>query len=720
MKNLIIYILIQCFAVTCVLSQDYWTQSYDPFEHEHEQILNLVLEDSIVYASARGTCFKDSILECFKMVKFDIDGNLLSGKEYATIENGLGLEIDDEWLYVDGGNEFTGGDGPIDTRIKLVRISKDFSESETLDTFLNFGTRITNRSSISNDSHVIVSGSYVELASTQRTFGLQVWVDKETFKVDTIIRLEPTRTSLVLSNMTVDESGALYTIATDRYLNEHFQELLFHRIIKQDSKGNIVWDIAYKNGRFNNPNYPSSIHVDKNNIYFLGFDQENDNMLVCLDTLGQIKWQYEFEHDHCKDFIPLNIVEKSNSNLLVVGTLRASKYGWVNVGYVAEIDKNNGFLIWDRVFEVDKGGDEVLELGLSKSNHFIDLVELEDGDLILGGELQDTYQDPNYGIRHDNDLWLVRLDAEGCLIENCGFLQTVNEGVLNNDTCKWLKDDASWCYSQFAFTPSQDLAQVEVFEDTLIGNRLCSILGLYDEGVFIEESRLICFYEEENEIVYFYEDEEFKLLYDFSFSVAPGDTVEYFLPKNFKFYDIASETAGFIPSQNAFKYRYIDAEWIEQDNGEFLRIIQTQPIPNDFGECFEMDRIIDGVGSDRGFMGKGCNSISGFESFFRNFESAELSYSEAEGCILTSVEHTEKMSVQIYPNPTKGILHLESPESSINSVKLYSSLGQLLLDKKVNKVDLELSLETFIDGVYWLDVQLQNGEILREKILVLQ
>jgi len=95
------------------------------------------------------------------------------------------------------------------------------------------------------------------------------------------------------------------------------------------------------------------------------------------------------------------------------------------------------------------------------------------------------------------------------------------------DTCQWLKTNAEWCYSQWSLNPNQDLAQIDVVGDTLIDNRLCSILGLSDEGVFVEETRLICFYDVDATQVFFYEQDEFKILYDFSPSLMIGDTVTF-------------------------------------------------------------------------------------------------------------------------------------------------------------------------------------------------
>ena len=309
------------------------------------------------------------------------------------------------------------------------------------------------------------------------------------------------------------------------------------------------------------------------------------------------------------------------------------------------------------------------------------------------------------------------------------FFLTLNDGEnytlqinsqlgLQTDSCKWLIDNAEWCYSQFSLDANQELAQVEIIGDTLIGNRLCSVMSLYDEGVLVEESRLVCFYEEENEFVYFYEDEEFRLLYDFSFSVLPGDTVEYFLPSNFNLYDISSGQGYAEPSGNSFKYRYIDQEWIQFDNGEWLRIVQTMPIPNENGECFEMGRIVDGVGSDRGFLGKNCASLpAGADSFFRNFESADLNYEEAEGCLRTSVNFAEPSSIKVFPNPTSDVLRIQSIDSEILHVNLFSSLGQKVIDLKMQNRETEISVAELASGIYWLEVELRDGTSYVEKVL---
>ena len=714
MKRIILYLIFGSLFFTNLYSQDYWSKSYDPFMHEAEEITNIMISDSILFVASRGTCFKDSVLECFKMLKFDLKGNLLDGYEDSSFENGFGMVMDEDWIYVDGGNE------PISTKVKVKRILKDFSESQTLEANVPNGRRFTNRSCISNSTHVVAYGSYVELSGLNRTNGIQVWVNKETFSIDTIITLAPTRRALNITNMTVDEEGSFYLIAIDKYLNENENELEYHRIIKQDSIGNIVEDFAYTDGIIRSINWPSSILVNNENIYFFGFDEESNSSIICLDKTGKKIWEHIFEHDYSRTVLPLGLKLKSNNNILVIGSQRAPGNGWIDIGFLLEIDKDNGEVEWEHVIEIDKGDDEIFGVQFSKVNYFIDIEELDNGDLILGGKVKEVYDDSNYGDRHDNDLWLLKLDANGCLVENCEYMQSLNDGELLTDTCKWILDDAEWCYSQFSLNPNQDLAQVDIIGDTLVGNRLCSVMGLYDEGVMVAGSKLICFYEEENEFVYFYEDEEFKLLYDFSFSVLPGDTVEYFLPRNFDVYDISSGQ-GFAETDNGpYKYRYIDQEWAELEDGELHRIVETMPVPNANGECFLMGRIIDGIGSDRGFMGKNCASLTaGYGSFFRVYESNELNYSEVEdGCIVTSVGDIEDYNMDIYPNPARDIVHISSPQQLMISVELYNSVGAIVGTEIINGQEHLLDSSNFPQGIYFLTVVLENGGKIVQKLVL--
>ncbi len=289
------------------------------------------------------------------------------------------------------------------------------------------------------------------------------------------------------------------------------------------------------------------------------------------------------------------------------------------------------------------------------------------------------------------------------------------------DTCLWLKTNAEWCYAEWANNSNNDIIQIRILGDTLIENRLCSEMYLFHEGVLVEQSKLICYYDEQSQEVYFNEDDAFKLLYSFSSNLLVGDTVEYFLPSNFVYYDISSTSGSFEPTEESYRYTYQGEEVIELPSGESLRMLITTPaVLNVDYTRFFYGRIIEGIGPRSGFLGKGPKQLtSGFGPFFRNFESSDLTYIVQEGCLVTSVQDIDIASIQVFPNPISNILNIQSDQGDILRVRLYSSLGQIMLDQSVHNTEIEISVNGFTPGIYWLDVALLNGSRYREKVLVL-
>jgi len=190
--------------------------------------------------------------------------------------------------------------------------------------------------------------------------------------------------------------------------------------------------------------------------------------------------------------------------------------------------------------------------------------------------------------------------------------QCIEDFTVLPDTCRWLAGGAEWYYTPWSIDFQDRLSKIEIIGDTLIENKVCAILGLYQEEEFVEGSELIVFYEGVDGKVYFYENEAFMVLYDFSSSVMPGDTVEYYLPSNFELYDISSSNGLSVPTSQPYRYLYVSEELVELQNGDELRIVHTQAIPVSESEngCFDMGRIINGIGSSAGFLGRGCTQLT--------------------------------------------------------------------------------------------------------------
>ena len=310
----------------------------------------------------------------------------------------------------------------------------------------------------------------------------------------------------------------------------------------------------------------------------------------------------------------------------------------------------------------------------------------------------------------------ISVNTDGKFWEN-DYKENKNQNFdqVMTDSCKWLVDDAKWFYTPHAaFGPQDELVKIEVIGDTLIGDRVCSILGVFRQNEFLEGSEITVFYEKENEKVYLVKEEEFKLLFDFSFSFFLGDTISYHLPNNFEKYDISSSSGDFIPTNEPLKHRNAGHDWVVLPSGEQLRIVNTEHVETSEENCFVMSNVIDGIGSVKGLMGEGCLQLTiGFDGFFRCFQSNTLNYTAvSDGCLLTSVDEILESEINIYPNPTTGQLNIET-ERRFSEIKIFDVTGKLLLDQNFSN---QIDLGGFVPGLYLVELRDEDG-IYRKKII---
>ncbi len=300
------------------------------------------------------------------------------------------------------------------------------------------------------------------------------------------------------------------------------------------------------------------------------------------------------------------------------------------------------------------------------------------------------------------------------------YLQPIQDETVQTDSCKWLVDDAKWFFTPHSlFGPSSELVQIEVVGDTLIGDRVCAILGVYRQNEFLAGSEITVFYEEENEKVYLVEADEFKLLFDFSYSFFLGDTISIYLPADkLTFYDTSSGGGEFEPADGPLRYRNVGHEFIVLPNTvEQLRIVNTELVElSDTGEnCYVMGDVIDGIGSINGLLGESCLQVTlGTEGFFRCFQSNTLNYTAvAEGCLLTSVHEIAEREVRVFPNPTTGIIKIDT-DQNFSSMKFFDITGRLLLDRSFTD---DIEIEGFVAGMYLLELSGKDG-VYRKKLIL--
>jgi len=80
-----------------------------------------------------------------------------------------------------------------------------------------------------------------------------------------------------------------------------------------------------------------------------------------------------------------------------------------------------------------------------------------------------------------------------------------------------------------------------------------------------------------------------------------------------------------------------------------------------------------------------------------------------------SADTFEKASFTIYPNPSNGIVNLSS-DSVIENVKIYNTLGQIVVSETSTSNEVSLNVSDLSSGVYVVTAQVGN-ELVRKQFI---
>jgi len=89
-------------------------------------------------------------------------------------------------------------------------------------------------------------------------------------------------------------------------------------------------------------------------------------------------------------------------------------------------------------------------------------------------------------------------------------------------------------------------------------------------------------------------------------------------------------------------------------------------------------------------------------------------------CSITDVEQIDlEKSIQVFPNPTAGILNINFPNKKINNIRVVDAVGKLLLEDKVGKeISTTLDLTRFPQGIYFLQGEIENQPFSKKIVLI--
>jgi hypothetical protein len=81
-----------------------------------------------------------------------------------------------------------------------------------------------------------------------------------------------------------------------------------------------------------------------------------------------------------------------------------------------------------------------------------------------------------------------------------------------------------------------------------------------------------------------------------------------------------------------------------------------------------------------------------------------------------NINSTDLEIIKLYPNPTKGLFKVSSKETIVH-YSLLNQFNKVLLNKKTSKNTIEIDIQNLSKGIYFIRLQLNNGEIITKKIM---
>ncbi|HRG40556.1 MAG TPA: T9SS type A sorting domain-containing protein [Saprospiraceae bacterium] len=316
---------------------------------------------------------------------------------------------------------------------------------------------------------LMVGGSTNEL-NNQSTEGLIFIIDQN--KIDTFLTINYAAGNTVWSSFVdINNQLTLSILVRENALNEKAH------IVKYDQNLNLVWHWISEPTR--STQSTQMCELANGNIVIALADKTFNNAvkLVCIREDKSIAWEFKFWDHNTKTARDVYSLKKlKNGDFIGTGT-----YGNTNINMSTRILRvpyvfrmsADGKLLWEKAFYRDR---RVLDF-CEGSLH--DVEETENGDIIAVGNLRNylEYDPIVMQGRSDPDIFIVRMDANGCIDDKCEMLTKVFPDTLSSAI------NTSHFFEEAMIYPNPSNGHIE-----LLNNEAVSRLYFYTaQGVLAKE-----------------------------------------------------------------------------------------------------------------------------------------------------------------------------------------------------------------------------------------
>jgi RAB protein geranylgeranyltransferase component A len=84
--------------------------------------------------------------------------------------------------------------------------------------------------------------------------------------------------------------------------------------------------------------------------------------------------------------------------------------------------------------------------------------------------------------------------------------------------------------------------------------------------------------------------------------------------------------------------------------------------------------------------------------------------------VITSINEYQNSGIQLFPNPAKDEVFVQS-KYSIDKVRMLSLLGEVLMEKDFADSEIRLDISKLKPGVYIVEIETWNGKAVRKLVV---
>ena len=395
---------------TFLIGQETYSKTYT-MEPNYLQGSALAYNSDKIVVSVKTGCFDSVLYNCSYLYSFDYDGNQLED----LFMDDFGFGISQNLIFEDNLFMVSGRSRLKDTCVlKLYNTDVQFLNQYTYPKF-DQHLQMVNVGVESTSTKILLSNlaQYSDDLSVKDQLYI---INKPSMNLDTILAFPFSNNYDNIIDVQEDADGFITFLNRSLSQDAPWEELF---IIRLDDV-TYEFDTIRLTSTFFENYYSNFLILPNGNYVYTQFIDLRTNVIYCVDREGNPIWNFKIEGDGFEREVIQEMTLLENGDVLACGFYTGrypedplvTEYDYeVNCGWLLRLSPD-GDLIWRHYYPEFYKDDP---WPTSRYSYLYDVEEMADGSIIATGMMSDYDEDGN---RYKDDLWLLRVTADGCLEPN--------------------------------------------------------------------------------------------------------------------------------------------------------------------------------------------------------------------------------------------------------------------------------------------------------------